>query len=76
MLAYQLHRHFPAPFEGDVDELGARGFFHTHGQNLVFLFRAGTAHFHFVGTSGLDGFQILFGGFVGRFCIHPQHKLV
>ena len=76
MFAHQLHSHFTTAPEWDVNEFGARGFFHAHGQNLVLLFGAGTAHLHFVGASCLDRRKIVFASFVRRVGVHPQHKLV
>ena len=76
VIADQLHRDIATALEGDVDHLLAGRLFHDHGDDLVFLLRAGTAHLQGVGRLRLERLEKGLGCLVGRLFIDPQHKLV
>ena len=76
MLAHQLHCHITAAFERDEYQFLADGFLQQHGDDLVFLLGAGSAHFEGLIGCGFDSGHVVGRGFVRCVGMHPKNELV
>ena len=71
VLAHELHRHITAAFERDENQFLPNGFLQQHGDDLVFLLGAGSAHFEGLIGCGFDRCHVVGGRFVRRIRMHP-----